>query len=259
MTLIGPGTWEAARAAVDVAITAAELAADERSAVYGCCRPPGHHATPLRLRRILLPQQRRRGGGPARAIRSAGRSRSSTSTPTTATATQSIFYSRPTGADGVGPRRSRRRLVPSLPRLRGTSAAGGAGDGLNRNLPLSPGSGDGAWLEAVSELCRLGAGGRRGRPGRRARGRCRGRRPREPARGDADGYREAGRILGGLACRPRSSRRAATTSTGSASSSSRPWRASRADDRALAASPAPLESICPTCWTRVGSAPTRAR
>ncbi len=44
MTLIGPGTWEAARGALDVAITAAAIAARDGVA-YGCCRPPGHHAT----------------------------------------------------------------------------------------------------------------------------------------------------------------------------------------------------------------------
>ncbi len=39
------GTWPAARGAVDVAMTAADLVLDggER-AVYGLCRPPGHHA-----------------------------------------------------------------------------------------------------------------------------------------------------------------------------------------------------------------------
>ena len=45
MTLIGPGTWEAARAAVDAAVTAAELVLAGEPAAYACCRPPGHHAT----------------------------------------------------------------------------------------------------------------------------------------------------------------------------------------------------------------------
>ena len=45
MTLIGPGTWEAARAAVDAALTAADLVAAGDRAAYACCRPPGHHAT----------------------------------------------------------------------------------------------------------------------------------------------------------------------------------------------------------------------
>ena len=45
MTLIGPGTWEAARGAVDAALTAADLVAGGEPAAYACCRPPGHHAT----------------------------------------------------------------------------------------------------------------------------------------------------------------------------------------------------------------------
>jgi acetoin utilization deacetylase AcuC-like enzyme len=44
MTLIGPGTWEAARAAVDTALTAADLVRGGAAAAYACTRPPGHHA-----------------------------------------------------------------------------------------------------------------------------------------------------------------------------------------------------------------------
>jgi acetoin utilization deacetylase AcuC-like enzyme len=45
MTPIGPGTWAAARAAVNVALTAADLVADGTSVAYACTRPPGHHVT----------------------------------------------------------------------------------------------------------------------------------------------------------------------------------------------------------------------
>jgi len=38
------GTYVAARAAVDVALTAADLALGGEPAAYGLCRPPGHHA-----------------------------------------------------------------------------------------------------------------------------------------------------------------------------------------------------------------------
>ena len=38
------GTYPAARDAVDVALTAADLALGGERAVYGLCRPPGHHA-----------------------------------------------------------------------------------------------------------------------------------------------------------------------------------------------------------------------
>ena len=44
-TSITPGTWEAARAAADVALTAASgcLRRCARAA-FALCRPPGHHA-----------------------------------------------------------------------------------------------------------------------------------------------------------------------------------------------------------------------
>jgi len=45
MTPIGPGTWPAARAAVDCALTACELVLAGAPAAYACARPPGHHVT----------------------------------------------------------------------------------------------------------------------------------------------------------------------------------------------------------------------
>jgi acetoin utilization deacetylase AcuC-like enzyme len=43
-TPIVPGTYVAARAAVDVALTTVDLVLGGERAVYGLCRPPGHHA-----------------------------------------------------------------------------------------------------------------------------------------------------------------------------------------------------------------------
>jgi acetoin utilization deacetylase AcuC-like enzyme len=43
-TPIVGGTYDAARAAVDVALTAVDLVLRGESAAYGLCRPPGHHA-----------------------------------------------------------------------------------------------------------------------------------------------------------------------------------------------------------------------
>ena len=40
MTAVGEGTWEAARAAVDAAFTAADLVLAGAPAAYACCRPP---------------------------------------------------------------------------------------------------------------------------------------------------------------------------------------------------------------------------
>jgi acetoin utilization deacetylase AcuC-like enzyme len=43
MTPLVAGSYQAARAAVDVALTAADLLLDGQAAVYGLARPPGHH------------------------------------------------------------------------------------------------------------------------------------------------------------------------------------------------------------------------
>jgi acetoin utilization deacetylase AcuC-like enzyme len=45
-TPVVQGTYAAARAAVDVALTAADLVLEGEPVVYGLCRPPGHHAGP---------------------------------------------------------------------------------------------------------------------------------------------------------------------------------------------------------------------
>ena len=45
MTPIGPGTWQAARAAVDCALTACDLVLGGAPSAYACVRPPGHHVT----------------------------------------------------------------------------------------------------------------------------------------------------------------------------------------------------------------------
>ncbi|NQV96767.1 MAG: histone deacetylase family protein [Acidimicrobiaceae bacterium] len=44
-TPLTDGTYEAARGAVDVALTATQIVLDGAKSSYGLCRPPGHHAT----------------------------------------------------------------------------------------------------------------------------------------------------------------------------------------------------------------------
>jgi acetoin utilization deacetylase AcuC-like enzyme len=150
MTLIGPGTGSAARAAVDVALTAADLVLAGERAAYACCRPPGHHAA------------RRCFGGSCylnNTAAAAARLRAGIDGPIAVididahhgNGTQQIFYENPdllVGSVHVDPG------AGWFPHFLGFSreTGGGGGAGANRNLPLAPGSGDEPWLEAVAEL-----------------------------------------------------------------------------------------------------------
>ena len=95
MTLIGPGSWTAIRAAVDVALTAADLVAAGAPAAYALCRPPGHHASRAAyggscyLNNAAVAAQALREAGPAGW-------RSWTSTRTTATALRRSSITAPT-------------------------------------------------------------------------------------------------------------------------------------------------------------------
>jgi acetoin utilization deacetylase AcuC-like enzyme len=150
MTLIGPGTWEAARAAADAALTAADLVLAGEPAAYACCRPPGHHAT-----RICF-------GGSCylnNAAAAAARLRSRVDGPVAVidvdahhgNGTQAIFYEDPgvlVGSVHVDPGAG---WFPHFLGFEHETGAG-AGVGANRNLALAPGSGDVPWVEAVREL-----------------------------------------------------------------------------------------------------------
>ncbi len=153
MTLIGPGTWEAARAALDVAITAADLAVDDRAglgAAYALCRPPGHHACPdafggscyLNNAAAAAAAMRERLGGTVAVIDIDAHH---------GNGTQSIFYedaSVLTGSVHVDP------AAGWFPHYLGHATETGAeeGRGANLNVPLAPGSNDDAWIAAIAEL-----------------------------------------------------------------------------------------------------------
>jgi acetoin utilization deacetylase AcuC-like enzyme len=146
MTLMGPGTWKAARAAVDTAITAAELVLGDERAAYALCRPPGHHAT------------RSAFGGSCylnNAAAAAARLRAETGGRVAVididahhgNGTQAIFWEDPevlVGSVHVDPG------AGWFPHFLGF--ADETGGGANRNLPLAPGSGDEDWVAAVSAL-----------------------------------------------------------------------------------------------------------
>jgi acetoin utilization deacetylase AcuC-like enzyme len=150
MTLIGPGTWDAARAAVDVAISAADAVRAGAPAAYALCRPPGHHATRtafggscyLNNTAAAAARLRDDGGGAVAVIDIDAHH---------GNGTQAIFYEDPSvlvGSVHVDPGAG---WFPHFLGFAGETGIG-AGEGANRNLPLRPGSGDREWIDAISEL-----------------------------------------------------------------------------------------------------------
>jgi acetoin utilization deacetylase AcuC-like enzyme len=196
MTLIGPGTWEAARGAVDAAVTAADLVLGGAPAAYACCRPPGHHAT------------RTAFGGSCylnNAAAAAARLGAGVEGPVAVVdvdahhgnGTQAIFYEEP------------RMLVGSVhvdpgagwfPHFLGFEheTGGGAGAGANRNVTLAPGGGDDAWGEAVGELASWARAGGADALVVALGVDAAGGDPESPLEVTAAGFRAAGQALGEL-------------------------------------------------------------
>jgi acetoin utilization deacetylase AcuC-like enzyme len=189
MTLIGPGTWEAARAAVDVALTAADLVADGASLAYACCRPPGHHVTRslyggscyLNNSAITAAALLDRVGEPVAVVDIDAHH---------GNGTQELFLGRTdirTASVHVDPG------AGWFPHFLGFEDEN---DDANLNVPVAPGTGDEGWLAAVRRAAELAAPARvlvvaLGVDAAAAD-------PESPLEVTAAGYREAGRILGGL-------------------------------------------------------------
>ena len=189
MTLIGPGTWEAARAAVDVALTAVDLVAGDGPIAYACCRPPGHHVTRslyggscyLNNTAVAAAALLARVDGPVAVVDIDAHH---------GNGTQEIFFGRGdvlTASVHVDPG------AGWFPHFLGFTAEN---DDANLNLPLPPGTGDDGWLTAVRDAATFAA------PARAlvvalgvdaAAGD-----PESPLEVTAAGYREAGAILGEL-------------------------------------------------------------
>jgi acetoin utilization deacetylase AcuC-like enzyme len=189
MTLIGPGTWEAARAAVDVVLTAVDLVAEAERLVYACTRPPGHHATRslyggscyLNNTAIAAAALLARVGGPVAVVDIDAHH---------GNGTQELFRGRGdvrTASVHVDPG------AGWFPHFLGFEAEN---DDANLNVPLAPGTGDDGWLAGVRRaaafvadvralVVALGVDAAAGDP-------------ESPLEVTGAGYREAGRILGEL-------------------------------------------------------------
>jgi acetoin utilization deacetylase AcuC-like enzyme len=158
MTLVGDGTWPAARAAVDAALTAADLVASGAPAAYAICRPPGHHATRAAFGGSCYLNN---AAVAAQGLRVAGLHRVAVVDIDAhhGNGTQAIFYERPDvwyGSVHVDPGAGWFPHFLGFAEERGR----GAGAGANLNVPVAPGTGDAGWLAALDTLCAAAAGER---------------------------------------------------------------------------------------------------
>jgi acetoin utilization deacetylase AcuC-like enzyme len=145
-TSISHGTWEAARAAADVALTGASQIQEGARAAFALCRPPGHHAARdlyggyCFLNNAAIAAQYLRDAGAARvAILDVDFHHGN--------GTQDIFYDRPdvlyTSLHGDP--------AEAFPYFSGFAdeTGAGAGAGFTFNIPLPPGTEFGAWQDAL--------------------------------------------------------------------------------------------------------------
>jgi acetoin utilization deacetylase AcuC-like enzyme len=194
MTLVGAGTWEAARAAVDCALTAVDLVADGAETAYALCRPPGHHATrdgyggSCYLNNTAVAAEALRGLGHATvAVVDLDAHHGN--------GTQAIFWTRADvryGSLHVDP------AAGWFPHFFGHAHETGAGEGAgaNRNLPLPEGTRDDAWVDSVRDLASFASGADALVVSLGVDAAADD--PESPLRVTADGYAAAGRLLGSL-------------------------------------------------------------
>jgi acetoin utilization deacetylase AcuC-like enzyme len=151
MTLVGPGTWEAARGAVDAALSAVDLVTSgAHDTAYALCRPPGHHAT---IRGYGGSCYLNNAAVAAQGLRDKGHERVAVIDIDAhhGNGTQGIFYDRSDvyyGSVHVDP------AAGWFPHYVGHADETGRGDGAgaNHNIPLAEGTPDDAWLEGVASL-----------------------------------------------------------------------------------------------------------
>ncbi len=152
MTVVGPGTWEAARGAVDATLTAVDLVLSPtgptRSA-YALTRPPGHHAAPAGfggscyLNNAAVAAQAFTHAGMRVAVLDVDAHHGN--------GTQAVFWERADvlyASVHVDPGAGWFPHVLGYGDERGT----GAGAGATVNVPLPPGTDDEGWLMAVRLL-----------------------------------------------------------------------------------------------------------
>jgi acetoin utilization deacetylase AcuC-like enzyme len=147
------GSFSAALAAADAALTAADLVAAGAPAAYALCRPPGHHAGPGYYGGFCFLNN---AAIAARSLQRLGRVAVVDVDFHHGNGTQDVFWEDPEvlyvslHGDPAG----------HYPHFTGAAdeTGGGPGAGTNRNLPLPDGTGDDAYLEALAEAMAVVAG-----------------------------------------------------------------------------------------------------
>jgi len=150
-TPVTAGTWRAATASVDVALTGQRRVAEGDRVVFALCRPPGHHAAAdyyggyCFLNNAAIAAQAFRDQGAARvAVLDVDYHHGN--------GTQSIFYER----GDVFFASIHGDPLQEFPFFLGHAdeTGTGAGEGCNVNYPLRWGSGFDLWSEALEAACR---------------------------------------------------------------------------------------------------------
>lgn len=191
MTPIGAGTWVAARAAVECALTACDLVLEGEPVAYACTRPPGHHVTrsayggSCYLNNAAVAAAHLRAAGTARvAIVDIDAHHGN--------GAEAIFCERDdvlTASVHVDP------AAGWFPHFLGAEREGGV---ANLNVPLPPRTSDDGWLAGVSrvadEVVSFGADAMVVALGVDAAAGD----PESPLEVTGAGFAEAGRRLGGL-------------------------------------------------------------
>jgi acetoin utilization deacetylase AcuC-like enzyme len=152
MTVVGPGTWEAARTAVDAGLTAVDLVLDPASgsrSAYALTRPPGHHAAPAGFGGSCYLNT---GAVAAQALARTGlRVAVLDIDAHHGNGTQAVFWERPDvlyASVHVDP------AAGWFPHVlgHGQERGSGPGTGATVNVPLPPGTDDEGWLSGVRLL-----------------------------------------------------------------------------------------------------------
>jgi len=150
-TAISNGTWEAARAGVDVALTAQAALRDGAREAFALCRPPGHHAAGDMFGGYCFINN---AAVAAQAFIDQGASRVALLDVDFhhGNGSQAIFYDR-SDVMFVSLHGDPRDAFPHFLGYADESGQG-QGEGFNHNYPMGPGTNFKTWGEALADACR---------------------------------------------------------------------------------------------------------